>query len=77
MTQITISQWLSSQSTPNKGQSSMPISLKKQPQPRYQIVSSQKFYGCYDVLDTHTGKREPCGNLRTARATIKSKSIIK
>ena len=46
-------------------------------QPRYQIVSSQKFYGCYDVLDTHTGKREACGNLRTARATIKSLCIIK
>lgn len=76
MTQITISQWLSSQSTPNTG-ASMPISLKKQPLPRYQIVSSKKFYGCYDVLDTHTGKREPCGNLRTARATIKAKSIIK
>ena len=48
----------------------MPISLKKQPLPRYQIVSSKKFYGHYDVLDTHTGKREACGNLRTARATI-------
>ena len=77
MTQITISQWLSSQSTPNKGQSSMPISLKKQPQPRYQIVASNRFYGHYDVLDTHTVKREPCGNLRTARATIKSLCIIK
>ena len=77
MTQLTISQWLSSQSTPNKGLSSMPVSLKKQPQPRYQIVSSKKFFGHYDVLDTHTGKREPCGNLRTARATIKSLSIIK
>ena len=70
MTQITISQWLSSQSTPNKGQSFMPVSLKKSPLPRYQIVSSKKFYGHYDVLDTHTGKREPCGNLRTARATV-------
>ena len=55
MTQITINQWLSSQSSPL---------------PRYQIVSSKKFYGHYDVLDTHTGKREACGNLRTARATI-------
>ena len=70
MTQITISQWLSSQSTPNKGQSFMPISLKKSPLPRYQVVSSNKFYGHFDVLDTHTGKREPCGNLRTARATV-------
>ena len=67
MTQITINQWLSSQSTPNKG-TFMPTT--KLPLPRYQIVSSKKFYGHYDVLDTHTGKREPCGNLRTARATI-------
>jgi len=74
MTQITISQWLSSQSTPNTG-ASMPT--QQSSQPRYQIVSSQKFFGHYDVLDTHTGKREPCGNLRTARATIKSLSIIK
>ena len=55
MTQISISQWLSSQSTPL---------------PRYQVVSSKKFYGHFDVLDTHTGTREPCGNLRTARATL-------
>ena len=67
MTQITISQWLSSQSTPNKG-AFMPTTLS--PLPRYQIVASKRFYGHYDVLDTHTGKREPCGNLRTARATI-------
>ena len=70
MTQITISQWLSSQSTPCKGAFSMPISLKKTPQPRYQIVASKRFYGCYDVIDTHTGKREPCSNLRTARAMV-------
>ena len=69
MTQISISQWLSSQSTPSKG-TFMPISLKKQPLPRYQVVSSSKFYGHFDVLDTHTGTREPCGNLRTARATV-------
>ena len=56
MTQITINQWLSSQPSPL---------------PRYQIVNSKRFYGYYDVLDTHTGKREPCGNLRTARATLK------
>ncbi len=55
MTQITINQWLSSQSSPV---------------PRYQIVASKKFYGHFDVLDTHTGKREACGNLRTARATV-------
>ena len=70
MTQITISQWLSSQQTPSKGQSSMPISLKKTPLPRYQIVNSNKFYGHFDVLDTYTGTREACGNLRTARATV-------
>jgi len=57
MTQITIAQWLTS---------TQGISM-----PRYQIVSSKKFYGHYDVLDTRTGKREPCGNLRTARATLK------
>ena len=69
MTQITISQWLSSQSTQQQG-TNMPISLKKQPLPRYQVVSSKKFYGHFDVLDTHTGKREACGILRTARATV-------
>ena len=57
MTQISIAQWLSSQSS----------SL-----PRYQVVSSKKFYGHFDVLDTHTGKREACGNLRTARATLQA-----
>ena len=67
MTQITISQWLSSQSTPNKG-TFMPAT--QSPLPRYQIVASKKFYGHYDVLDTHTGKREPQANLRTARATV-------
>ena len=67
MTQITIAQWLSSQSTPNTGTF---MSTTQSPLPRYQIVSSKKFYGHYDVLDTHTGKREPCGNLRTARATV-------
>ena len=53
--QLTFQQWLSSQPSPL---------------PRYQIVESNKFYGHFDVLDTHTGKREPCGNLRTARATV-------
>ena len=67
MTQITINQWLSSQSIPNKGTF---MSTTQSPLPRYQIVSSKKFYGHYDVLDTHTGKREACGNLRTARATV-------
>jgi hypothetical protein len=70
MTQITISQWLTAQSTPSTGGFSMPVSLKKPSLPRYQIVASKRFYGHYDVLDTHTGKREACGNLRTARATV-------
>ena len=69
MTQITINQWLSSQQTPNKGTF---MSATQSPLPRYQIVSSKKFYGHYDVLDTHTGKREACGNLRTARATLQA-----
>ena len=70
MTQITIAQWLTTQSTPNTGGFSMPVSLKKPSLPRYQIVASKRFYGHYDVLDTHTGTREACGNLRTARATV-------
>lgn len=74
MTQITISQWLSSQQSTNKGNN---MSTQQSSQPRYQIVSSIRFFGHYDVLDTHTGKREPCGNLATARSTIKSKNIIK
>ena len=69
MTQITIFQWLSSQSTPLQG---VNMSTTQSPLPRYQIVSSKKFYGHYDVLDTHTGEREACGNLRTARATVKA-----
>ena len=46
-------------------------------QPRYKVVSSSRFYGHYDVLDTQTGKREPCGNLRTARATCKANNSDK
>ena len=61
MTQLTIAQWLS-----NNTQSEVNMTL-----PRYQIVASKRFYGHFDVLDTRTGKREPCGNLRTARATLK------
>ena len=61
MTQITIAQWLS-----NNTQSEVNMPL-----PRYQIVASNRFYGYFDVLDTHTGKREPCANLRTARQTLK------
>ena len=72
MTQITIAQWLLNQQYPQSGGQLMPINV-----PRYQIVASKRFYGHYDVLDTHTGKREPCGNLATARATIKSKNLIK
>ena len=64
MTQITIAQWLLNQQYPQTGGQLVPIN-------RYQIVSSKKFYGHFDVLDTHTGKRLPCGNLRTARATLK------
>ena len=67
MTQLTIAQWLSSQTTPLQG---VNMTTTQSPLPRYQIVSSKKFYGHYDVLDTHTGKREACGNLRTARATV-------
>ena len=61
MTQLTISQWLLLQQYPKQG-----INM-----PRYQIVSSKRFYGHYDVLDTVTGKREACSNLRTARQTLK------
>ena len=67
MTQNTIAQWLSSQSPPLQG---ITMPTTQTPLPRYQIVSSKKFYGHFDVLDTHTGKREACGNLRTARATV-------
>lgn len=68
MTQISIAQWLLIQQYPRLQGVNMPA---QQPAlPRYQIVSSLKFYGHYDVLDTQTGKREACGNLRTARATI-------
>ena len=61
MTQLTIAQWLA-----HNTQSEVNMTL-----PRYQIVASKRFYGHFDVLDTRTGKREPCGNLRTARATLK------
>ena len=60
MTQITITQWLTTNT-----------------QPRYKVVSSTRFYGHYDVLDTYTGKREACGNLRTARATCKANNSDK
>ena len=67
MTQITIAQWLSSQTTSNTGHN-MPTTIR--PLPRYQVVASKRFFGHFDVLDTHTGKREACANLRTARATV-------
>ena len=65
MTQITIDQWLLFQQYPKYGGQLVPIN-------RYQIVASKRFYGHFDVLDTYTGKREPCGNLATARATLKN-----
>ena len=68
MTQITIAQWLLMQQYPRL--QGVNMSTTQSPLPRYQIVSSKKFYGHYDVLDTHTGKREACGHLRTARATV-------
>ena len=43
--------------------------LSQSIQTRYKVVASNRFYGYYDVLDVVTGKREPCANLRTARAT--------
>ena len=64
MTQLTISQWLSSQATSNTGttmtqSSQYPFAI---------IVASKRFYGYYDVL-TVEGKRIPCSNMATARAT--------
>ena len=50
MTQLTIAQWLSNNST-----------TQEKPMPRYIIASSKKFFGHYDILDTHTGKRTPQG----------------
>lgn len=41
---------------------------------RYIIVNSNRFYGHYDVLDTQSGKREPCGNIQTARQTVNDKN---
>ena len=60
MTQLTIAQWLSTNS-----------------KPRYKVVPSNRFYGYYDVLDTHTGKREACANLATARATCNTNNSRK
>ena len=71
MTQLTIAQWLSNNST-----------TQEKPMPRYQIVTSKKFFGHYDILDTHTGKREPQGTtsirwIQYEVNALNSKSIIK
>lgn len=47
---------------------------QNQPTNRYIIVSSNRFYGHYDVLDTQTQTREPCGNIQTARQTVNDKN---
>ena len=70
MTQLTIKQWLISQLTQTQGNSPM----SQEQQQRYVIVTSDRFYGHYDVLDTQTQTREPCGNLRTARQTMQDKN---
>ena len=49
MTQLTIAQWLSTNST----------TQEKPMSPRYIIVNSKKFMGHYDILDTHTNTRMP------------------
>ncbi len=51
--------------------------LSQSIQTRYKVVASNRFYGHYDVLDVVTGKREACGNLRTARATCKANNSNK
>ena len=51
--------------------------LSQSIQTRYKVVTSNRFYGYYDVLDVVTGKREPCANLRTARATCKENNSKK
>ena len=71
MTQITIAQWLSNNST-----------TQEKPMPRYIIASSKKFFGHYDILDTHTGKRTPQGTtsvrwIQYEVNALNSKSIIK
>jgi len=50
--------------------------------PRYQIATSKKFFGHYDILDTHTGQRIPQGTtsirwIQYEVNTLNSKSIIK
>ena len=70
MTQITISQWLSNNTTTGV------------PMQRYQIVNSKKFHGHYDILDTKTGQRVPQGTtsirwIQYEVSALNSKSIIK
>ena len=70
MTQITINQWLANNTTQGV------------PMPRYQIVNSKKFFGHYDILDTHTGQRTPQGTtsvrwIQYEVNALNSKSIIK
>ena len=73
MTQITIAQWLAT----NTQQSEVNMTA-----PRYQLVHSKKFYGKYDILDTHTGIREPVGttNVRMLKlevSRLNSQSLVK
>ena len=70
MTQITITQWLSNNTTTGATM------------PRYQIATSLKFLGHYDILDTKTGKRVPQGTtsvrwIQYEVNALNSKSIIK
>ena len=51
--------------------------LSQSIQIHYKVVTSNRFYGHYDVLDVVTGKREPCGNLATARATCQANNSNK
>ena len=72
MTQLTIAQWLSTNSTTQE----KPMSQ------RYIIASSKKFLGHYDILDTHTGQRTPQGTtsvrwIQYEVNALNSKSIIK
>ena len=70
MTQITINQWLSNNTTTG-------VSM-----PRYQIAISKKFHGHYDILDTKTGQRVPQGTtsirwIQYEVNALNSQSIIK
>ena len=56
--------------------------LSNNAQPRYQIATSLKFHGHYDILDTKTGKRIPQGTtsvrwIQYEVNALNSKSIIK